>query len=34
MLLGNIKSDYIKNKKEGGGGTRGFVPLLLDKTSA
>ena len=32
MLLGKIKSDYFKNKKEGG--TRGFVPLLLDRTSA
>ena len=31
-LLGKIKSDYFKNKK--GGGTRGFVPLLLDRTSA
>ena len=32
MLLGKIKSDNFKNKK--GGGTRGFVPLLLDRTSA
>ena len=29
---GKIKSNYFKNKK--GGGTRGFVPLLLDRTSA
>ena len=33
MLLGKIKSDYFKNKKKEGG-TRGFVPLLLDRTSA
>ena len=28
MLLGKIKSDYFKNKKGGGGGTRGFVPYF------